>query len=197
MKNNNIRDYLLKWGFPLRHVDLEKKDLPLVSPVVWKKVDEYIHNYKKNNRSLYLYSSSSSTGKTSLATYIVKKLCEKNLIKGFCKFWNVSRLIRKIKESYGVYSEVSTSQIFSELENCDVLVLDDMGSERMTSHVLSQLFAVVDHRFNFYKDIIFTSKIPLEKLYIADRDEDSLTSDSLQNRLMEMVEVIPFVEEDE
>ena len=48
--------------------------------------------------------------------------------------------------------------------NCDLLVLDDLGSEKQSEWADQELFRLIDHRANEGKPVIITSNVPMEAL---------------------------------
>ncbi len=53
---------------------------------------------------------------------------------------------------------------FSVYMNCDLLVLDDLGSEKQSEWADQELFRLIDHRANDGKPVIITSNVPMEAL---------------------------------
>jgi len=50
------------------------------------------------------------------------------------------------------------------LQNIDCLVLDDLGTEKVTDWVYEQLFLILDYRYEHLKQTIITSNYDLEEL---------------------------------
>lgn len=75
-----------------------------------------------------------------------------------CEFYSMRRLERDIEESFGEYgSEKGHGKMLDRICNLDLLVLDDLGKEQMTSRMESDLFAIIDARTQDQKTTIITT----------------------------------------
>lgn len=54
--------------------------------------------------------------------------------------------------------------LLGELEACNLLILDDLGSERASDYALEQLFLVIDTRYRAGKPLIITTNLTAEEL---------------------------------
>ena len=100
------------------------------------------------------------TGKTHLAVSVIREAHRKGLKIAFAQ---VPQVLANIRAGIGRGDEDASSMI--ELySNVDMLVLDDIGSEKVTDWVREQLFLIINRRYEALLPTVITSNDPLEKL---------------------------------
>ena len=105
-------------------------------------------------------------GKTFSGYAIYNYIKEMNLP---VKFIKSSRIVEAAKESYyhdGNASEVNENKeiIRDVREFKGVLIIDDMGSEKLTESSIATYFSCLDYRYEFEYPTIYTSNYSLEEL---------------------------------
>lgn len=128
-------------------------------------------------------------GKTHLAAAIANALKSKGCIVIFIK---MTELLDLIKSTFGKdkkgnrVTDYSKEDIIKALMLCDVLILDDIGAEKITDWVEDEVFKIIDGRYVRKKKIIATSNLEPQKLkeHIQDRSFDRLNhmSQFLENK---------------
>ena len=63
------------------------------------------------------------------------------------KFISVARYLEKLRSTYSDNSEVSFEELYRPLEAVQILLLDDLGMERLTAWAQEQLYKIVNHRY--------------------------------------------------
>lgn len=63
------------------------------------------------------------------------------------KFVSLARYLERLRSTYADDSAVSFETLYHSLEAAQVLLLDDIGAERMTSWGQEQLYKIVNHRY--------------------------------------------------
>ncbi len=86
----------------------------------------------------------SGTGKTHLACAIVNRLFSKHSV----KFSHVPTLLERMRQ---------TNVELQPLLSADLLVLDDVGSERITGWTMERLLIIIDGRFTGCRPTVFTT----------------------------------------
>jgi DNA replication protein DnaC len=81
------------------------------------------------------------------------------------------------------WSEKKHSEVVKELAECPLLVLDDLGKERLTPRMASDLFAVIDKRTTSSKPTIITTNFNGDGLIDRFQPQDKETGIALVRRL--------------
>jgi DNA replication protein DnaC len=106
-----------------------------------------------------LFSGPAGTGKTHLAVSVVKTLLKKGVR---CLFVDFHDLLSEIRSSYDELSQTSELQILRPVLTSEVLVLDDLGSQRMTEWMQDTVFHIVNLRYQQKKTLISTTNLAIE-----------------------------------
>lgn len=75
------------------------------------------------------------------------------------------------------------------LLECDLLIIDDLGTELVNTFTTSQLFYVVNERLNRKKGTIISTNLPVNEM----RDE---FTDRVMSRIISQYQIIPLYGED-
>jgi len=100
-------------------------------------------------------------GKSHLAAAIVNTLVRNGRS---CIFRSVPALLKKLQETYREGSRVTESEVLAVLQDADLLVLDDLGAEKVTEWAESTLYFIVDERYRWKKPLVVTTNCRLEVL---------------------------------
>lgn len=135
------------------------------------------------NRSsgLIIYGPS-GCGKSHLAASIVHELTNMGHA---AVFQSVPELLARIRATYdhGSNSIIPEMEIMEGLQNCDVLVLDDMGAEKQTAWSDEKLYLLLDGRYRHRKATIITTNLEPKAL------EQAIGSRAM-DRLLEMNKLV-------
>lgn len=144
----------------------------------------YVKEFHPEKSSNLLLVGTYGTGKSHLAVSVTKELMEK----GFkCLFLSVPKLLTKIKQTYNGNGNFSEADILELIENVDLFVLDDLGTEYTNkrdendSWAHTKLFEVLDSRSG--KPTIFTTNLKSSQL-VEKMNERNLS------RVMDGTEII-------
>lgn len=122
------------------------------------KVRDYVDQWEENlesGKGLY-FCGDVGTGKTHLAVGVMNWLIEKHKVPSL--FVTVPELLDNLR---GAYSDPNRNldEWMDAVKNANLLVLDDLGSEKVTSWVQERLFVIVNHRYQEALPTLFTSNI--------------------------------------
>ncbi|MDY6171700.1 MAG: ATP-binding protein [Fusobacterium necrophorum] len=131
-----------------------------------KFVDEFLKN-KNMNGGIYFYGSV-GTGKTFTTSCIANKLIENQCT---VLILNLGLYFLKLRTEWSE-AEIKMLEL---VEKCDLLIIDDLGTEKVSDFVLEKTFNLINKRYTSQKALLVTSNLTLSeiaKVYnerIADR----------------------------
>jgi len=127
-------------------------------------------------------------GKTHLAVAALVEIIHTGK-QGRVLFSNFQDLIQEIQGSFDTDAPVSKSEILRPLLEADLLVLDELGSQKPTQFVQDVLYYVINSRYNTERVTIFTTNYYDDSTVEGQRLQDRV-GDRLRSRLHEMTELI-------
>ena len=136
----------------------------------------FIKNYNemsKKGKGLYLYSYAKGSGKTRMAASIGNALV--NTYGVGVKFTNTITLIDEIKATFDNNREYNQSQLIDAINRIDVLILDDIGTEKLSPWVNQVFYGLINYRTTAKKVTIFTSNCQIEELQHDARIKSRIT----------------------
>src|SRR5438876_7862453 len=128
------------------------------------------------------------TGKTHLAVAALQEIIQTDK-PGKLLFCNFQDLIQEIQASFDADSPVDKAELLRPLLQTDLLVLDELGSQKPSNFVHDILYYVINSRYNDVRTTIFTTNNVDD---LADR-----IGDRLRSRLYEMASVIQLTSVDD
>lgn len=138
--------------------------------VARKITKNYILEFEKfrgSGKGLYYYSQEKGSGKTMLALALGNALM--NMHSMSVKFVTTPELFTEIKKTYDKNSEFRESQLIDSLKDVQVLILDDIGTEKMSGWVNEILYQILNTRMTAKLVTIFTSNVHMSQLKHDDR----------------------------
>ena len=132
--------------------------------------NNWIANGFPNSQNLIL-SGPTGSGKTSMAYAIGKEIY---LLGHKVKVWQSAELFDEMR------STDQSKTVLDSVKNADLLIMDDLGSERKTEWVEERLFLIIDYRWQWKLPIIVTTNFNAEQLpeRVSDRIVSRLMDDS-------------------
>lgn len=132
------------------------------------------------------------TGKTFLASCFAVSLLRRNVGVRWCSF---SEFVRCVRASFS--RGCSEQEVLDKFTSPTVLFIDDLGKERPTDWAVSQLFTVIDARYNAELPTVISSNYSLQELVIrltpppdATGYADDTTAQSIVDRIRAMCEIV-------
>lgn len=113
------------------------------------------------------------TGKSHLAAAV----CHALLHKGYTVvFQSVPELLGRLRDSYGNGGGETEREIMRALMDADLVVLDDLGAEKVTDWTLDTLFRLVDGRYRAKRAMIVTTNVEASAIsdYVGEKIADRL-----------------------
>jgi DNA replication protein DnaC len=98
-------------------------------------------------------------GKTGLAVSLIRELVSRGQP---ALLVTVPRLLDRIRSTYAPGSDDSESDVLETLIGAPVLLMDDMGVEKVSEHVLEKLYTIVNGRLLGHRRTIITTNLDPE-----------------------------------
>ena len=134
-----------------------------------------------NNGRGLLLAGSCGSGKTHLAVAALLEIID-TAKPGKLLFSNFQDLIQEIQASFDSDEVPSKSEILRPLLEADLLVLDELGSQKPSMFVQDILYYVINTRYNDERTTIFTTNLT--------EDLQERIGERLRSRLYEMTDEI-------
>lgn len=163
---SNLRDIIKRENFDafdMRYYSSEKNKNENISPQ--KNMQEilthcatFAQNFDNLDESLFFYGNS-GLGKTFLSNCIAKDLLDAGKVVIYQTAANLVETLRTLKFD----ESVSKDQI-KDLMDCDLLIVDDLGTEPNTAFSHSELFNIINTRILHGKSMIISTNYSLNDL---------------------------------
>lgn len=118
----------------------------------------YADDFDCCSESLYMHGAT-GLGKTHLSLAIANEVTKKGYQVIYDTAQNIFSSLEKEKFSYG-----NTFERENEILNCDLLIIDDLGSEFITNFTTSALYNIINTRINRSKPVIISTNLTEEEL---------------------------------
>jgi len=119
-----------------------------------KRIRKWCETWPKVDRGL-LIMGPTGTGKTHVSVGIMRELAEK----GECGmvFKDSRGLMQEFRDTYQDGSRLTESVIMEDVTTCPLLVLDDLGAERLTEWTQATMEQILSARYNAGLPVIITT----------------------------------------
>lgn len=145
---------------------------------------KYAENFSKDSGNL-LFNGGTGLGKTLLSACIACEVAEKGYS---VSYESASRLFAKLEKNRFHPDEESAAAV-AKLENCDLLIIDDLGTELPGQFVVASLYSLVNDRLLAGKATVISTNLNISE--IRERYSPQIAS-----RLQGQFQLLPFVGQD-
>lgn len=146
-----------------------------------KMCNEFVESIIKNDKSMgILFTGSTGAGKTHLATAVTRELVRRglpitrksysatwgmNMIQGVL-FTTMPELLMEIRATYNVKKKDAPTEeeVVEKYSRCGLLVLDDLGAEKVTDFSITTLYLIIDRRNRDLRPTIVTTNLSLQEI---------------------------------
>jgi DNA replication protein DnaC len=178
-----------------------KEAIEIFSPRIVKELRNHWDDIKlqpndcKVNQGLYLYGPR-GCGKTLYSARLLMELKRLSFlsyhspyIQGL--FIHTLNLLEELKNSFGPNPEKTSQELIELYSEADVLILDDLGTQKTTDWAFQTLYLILNNRYENLKTTIITSNLSLDELW-----DNLLGDDRIPSRIQEMCRIKETVGED-
>ena len=149
---------------------------------VVKSCRDFTENFDKKHENL-LFTGSTGVGKTFLTNCIAKALMDSYHSVIYLSASDLFEVFSKTKFDYDHAEDMK--DMYRYVLDCDLLIIDDLGTELNNSFTSSQLFYCINERMSVGRSTIISTNLTLARL------RDSYT-DRVTSRIMSGYNIIPL-----
>lgn len=121
---------------------------------------QFIDTFGTDFRNLFFYGDV-GVGKTYLSTCIARELMEREFS---VLYFSAPQLFNSLARAAFSKKDVDAGNMNEYIFNCDLLIIDDLGSEYTNSFIASQFFTCINERLLHRKSTIISTNLSLEAL---------------------------------
>jgi DNA replication protein DnaC len=122
---------------------------------------QYAKTFGDEMNNLYFYGDP-GLGKTFLSHCIAKELLDDGYLVIYQTASELLDIIRKSK--FQQVEDRAVIQPIQYLYQCDLLILDDLGTETLTEFANNELFNLINRRLKEEKKMLISTNLPISKL---------------------------------
>lgn len=117
-------------------------------------VEKFDEMYQK--RQGLLFWGTAGTGKSYTAACIANELLERNILVVMTSFVKILQNIQGNPEEENIF--------MSRMNDAQLLIIDDLGTERNTDYALEKVYNIIDSRYRAGKPLILTTNMTVKEM---------------------------------
>ena len=136
-------------------------------------IGKYLYGKRIKQAGSILFTGKTGCGKTHLAVAIIRELVKRAWVHEI-RFITAPELLLEIRATFrpasrkyddGGRCEADTEQdVLDKYSKCDLLILDDLGAEKVSDFTIQSLYLVIDRRNREMRPTIVTTNLSLEEI---------------------------------
>lgn len=119
----------------------------------------FIHNFDREFSNLFFYGET-GVGKTFFSNCVAKELLDRGHSVIYFTSFQLFDILEKCKFQKDADAIAANQNIF----DCDLLIIDDLGTEMSNSFTVSQLFLCLNERMLHKKSTLISTNLPMNEL---------------------------------
>ncbi len=142
---------------PLVDFDEKYKSAPGAIKKIYEKSKSYIDRFPNGDKPFYTLIGSSGSGKTVWAAAVASAVMQKG---GTAVTITAFDFVKRAKDYHTQFSIDDYVDLFTPMLDCDILVIDDLGTESMLKNITREyLFTVINERWLRKKYTVITTNL--------------------------------------
>ena len=125
-----------------------------------KRCHDFIDTFGEEFRNLFLYGDV-GVGKTFLSVCIAKEIMNREYS---VLYLSAPQLFVTLSQSKFDRSDADAQNISDYIFNCDLLIIDDLGSEYTNAFITSQFFTCINERLIHKKSTVISTNLSLDSI---------------------------------
>lgn len=127
---------------------------------VYSASHNFIESFDTEFKNLFFYGDV-GTGKTFFTNCIAKELLDrgKSVI-----YFTAPAIIEAITSTFKHNSEITSESLYEDIFNCDLLILDDLGTESYNSLTVEKIFVILNERLSRHKSTIISTNMDFRQI---------------------------------
>lgn len=154
--------------------------------LVVQRCHAFVDDFRETRGNL-LFTGSTGVGKTFLTNCIAGALIDRHVSVIYMSSHDLFELFSKYRFHYDIEEELEEN--YKHILECELLIIDDLGTEVNNTFVSSQLFYCINERLNRNRGTIISTNLSMDML----RDT---YSDRVTSRIMSSYTTIPLYGQD-
>ncbi len=123
----------------------------------------FIRHFDKKHENL-LFFGNTGVGKTFLANCIAKELLDRGHTVIYLTAFRLFDILEKYKFGKDAANTLAAANQFEYILDCDMLIIDDLGTELSNSFTTSQLYLIINERLLRQKSTLISTNLSLDSL---------------------------------
>ncbi|WP_235190334.1 ATP-binding protein [Lysinibacillus sp. BF-4] len=126
-----------------------------------KLAKHYVSRFNKENPNALLFFGEPGNGKTHLAAAVHNALVAQGHV---IVFISMTDLLNKIKSTFNKAAKETQDDILKALAVCDLLIIDDIGAEKISDWVEETVYRILDTRYRCNRPVVATSNLTTDEI---------------------------------
>lgn len=122
---------------------------------------DFAEHFPQHGQNI-LFTGNTGVGKTFLTNCIAKELIDRYVSVIYLTAQDLFELLSRYK--FDRDAEEEAEENYRHILDCDMLIIDDLGTEMNNTFVTSQLFYCVDRRISMGKGMIISTNLTMDQL---------------------------------
>lgn len=125
--------------------------------------NDFIKNFNKSDQNLLIYGNT-GVGKTFLTNCIAKELLDRSQTVIYLTAFQLFDILEKKKFNKAPENSDEIQNQFDYILDCDLLIIDDLGTELTNSFINTQLYLCINERYLREKSTIISTNLSLNNI---------------------------------